>query len=286
MTRYKKTKIASIIGILVNIFLLIIKSIIGFITKSQSMIADSFVSAGDCFSSLMTFIGNKIASKPSDNNHNFGYGKAEYIFSMMISISMIITSLFILKDSILVIINKEKYIFSIWLIIVCITAIIFKLILYIYTNYLYKKYHSLLIKANSKDHLSDAIITSTNLISCILSIYGYYYLDGVVGVLISIWILYISIKIFIESYNILIDKAIPNKVKNKVLKIIKRDPNIIKVINFNSLPLGYKYQITFTVLVDGNLSTFDSYHIISRLEEEITNTIDEIYITIVRINPK
>ena len=84
MDRYKSTKKASILGIIGNVFLLIIKGMIGFMTNSQAMIADSVNSAGDIFSSSMTFIGNKIASKPSDESHNLGHGKAEYIFSMFI----------------------------------------------------------------------------------------------------------------------------------------------------------------------------------------------------------
>ena len=90
MQRYKSVKIASILGIIGNIFLLVIKAIVGVMSGSQAMIADTFNSAGDIFSSLMTFIGNKISSKPSDDDHNLGHGKAEYIFSMLISISMII----------------------------------------------------------------------------------------------------------------------------------------------------------------------------------------------------
>ena len=84
--RYKKAQKVSILGILANIFLLIIKASIGIFTNSQAMIADSVNSAGDVFSSLMTFIGNKIASKPRDDSHNLGHGKAEYIFSLFIMI--------------------------------------------------------------------------------------------------------------------------------------------------------------------------------------------------------
>ena len=80
MDRFKETKIASFLGIIGNIFLLIIKGIVGILFRSQAMIADAFNSAGDIFASLMTFIGNKIASEPKDNTHNFGHGKAEYIF--------------------------------------------------------------------------------------------------------------------------------------------------------------------------------------------------------------
>ena len=76
--KFLETKKAGIYGIIGNIFLLIIKAIIGFISNSQAMIADSMNSAGDIFASLMTFIGNKIASAPVDDDHNLGHGKAEY----------------------------------------------------------------------------------------------------------------------------------------------------------------------------------------------------------------
>ena len=99
MERYQSIKKASILGIIGNIFLLIIKGIIGFISNSQAMIADSFNSAGDIFSSLMTYIGNRIASKPEDEDHNLGHGKAEYLFSLFISIGMISLAIKILLDS-------------------------------------------------------------------------------------------------------------------------------------------------------------------------------------------
>lgn len=73
MNRFKSTKLAGIIGIFGNVFLLVIKAFVGYICKSQAMIADAANSAGDIFASLMTFIGNKIASKPGDENHNFGH---------------------------------------------------------------------------------------------------------------------------------------------------------------------------------------------------------------------
>ena len=84
MDRHNDVKRASILGIIGNLFLLIIKGIMGVLSHSQAMIADSINSAGDIFSSLMTYIGNKIASKPQDNCHNLGHGKAEYIYSLLI----------------------------------------------------------------------------------------------------------------------------------------------------------------------------------------------------------
>lgn len=71
----------------------------------------------------------------------------------------------------------------------------------------------------------------------------------------------------------------------KVLKIINKYPDVKKVIHFNTTPVGYQYQISFTIFVDGNMSTYDSHEIANKLEKEITNSIDEIYLTIIHVNP-
>lgn len=285
MERFKDVKKASILGILGNIFLLLIKSVIGIITNSRAMIADAFNSAGDIFSSIMTFIGNKIASAPCDDDHNLGHGKAEYIYSMLISVVMIITSLIVLKDSIISIFDKGRYKFSIWLIIVCIVTIIIKMILFIYTNKIAKKQKNILIEANSKDHRNDCLVTLCNLIACILSIFKIYWFDGIVGSGIAVWIIITALKIFKESYNVLMDKSISEETKCEVYKIIKKYKEIKKVIHFNSTPIGYKYQISFTIYVDGNMSTFDSHNIADKLEKEINSEIEEIYLTVIHVNP-
>lgn len=249
------------------------------------MIADSVNSAGDIFSSLMTYIGNKIASKPKDDSHNLGHGKAEYIFSLLIGVSMIIIAIELLISSINSLINGGKYNFSLILIIVCIITIAVKISLFIYTYKLSKKHNNLLIEANAKDHRNDCVVTTFTLISTIFSLNGIFWFDGVVGSGISVWICITGIKIFIESYNVLMDKAINEKDKQKVLDIIKTHPEIKKIQHFNSTPVGYKYQISFTIFVDGNLSTFESHEIANNLEKEIDKKIDEIYLTVIHVNP-
>ena len=173
--KYKDIRLASIFGIVGNIFLLIIKAIVGFITNSQAMIADSVNSAGDILSSVMTYVGNRIASKPGDDDHNLGHGKAEYIYSMLISIAMLLLGYEVIKSSIMSLVNHNKVEFSIWLVVVCITTLIVKSSLFIYTNYLCKKYDNLLLIANSKDHLNDCMITSLNLVACLLSLFEIYF---------------------------------------------------------------------------------------------------------------
>ena len=284
MDRFESTQKASIFGIIGNIFLLIIKTIVGIMTKSQAMIADSVNSAGDIFSSLMTFVGNKIASKPSDDDHNLGHGKAEYIFSLLVSISMIIVAVKLLQSSVVALINQTGYTFSWWLVVVCIATIITKLSLYIYTHSLAKKHNNILLEANAKDHINDCVVTTFNLIASLLSLVGILWFDGIVGTGISVWILWSGINIFLESYNVLMDKTISCENKQKVFDIIKKYKEIKKVEHFNATPVGYKYQISFTIYVDGNLSTFESHEIANRLEKELAK-LDEIYLTVIHVNP-
>lgn len=285
MERFKIVKKASLLGIIGNIFLLIIKSIVAIVSNSQAMLADSFNSAGDIFSSFMTFIGNKIASKPGDDDHNLGHGKAEYIYSLLISIIMMLTCLIVFKNSAESIIYKEKYEFSVWLVVVCITTIIIKFLLFLYTNKISKNQNNLLIEANSKDHRNDCIITTMNLISCLLTLNGIYLVDGIVGMIIATCIFISSFKIFIQSYDVLMDKAVSNETKERVYAIIKRHSEVKDILHFNSTPIGYKYQISFTISVDGNMSTFDSHKIADDLEKEISQEIEEIYLTVIHVNP-
>lgn len=283
--KFKEIKKASLLGIFGNLFLLLIKGIVGFISGSQAMIADAFNSASDILSSIMTFFGQRIASKPKDDDHNLGHGKAEYIYSMLISIIMIIMVFKVFKDSIVNLFTLEKATFTPWLIVVCALTIIIKIGLFLYTNRLYKKNKSLLLKANRNDHRNDCILTSLNLIACVLGYYGIYFVDSVAGIFISIWIFIVAYKIFIESYDILMDKSIDDETKEKVYKVISAHKEIKKISHFNSTPVGYMYQISFTIFVDGNLSTFDSHEIANNLEKEIDKKFPEIYLTVIHVNP-
>lgn len=282
--RFSNTKKASFFGIIGNLFLLIIKSIVGFISHSQAMIADAANSAGDIFASLMTFIGNKIASEPSDESHNFGHGKAEYVFSLFISMSMLFVSSKLLYDSVLSLINKKIFDFSWFLVLVCIITIITKLALYLYTKKLYKKYEDLLLKANMADHRNDCILTLCTLISIMFSLIGVYWIDGIVGMIISVWIFYTGIKIFFESYNVLMDKSIDNKTKDIILDLIDTYKEIKKVDEIYSTPIGYQYIVTITIYVDGSMSTFDSHKIADELEKSV-EAIDNISHAIIHVNP-
>ena len=282
--RFKLTKKAGIFGIVGNIFLLIIKAIVGFIFKSQAMIADSFNSAGDIFASLMTFIGNRIASVPDDDDHNFGHGKAEYIFSMFIGISMVFVAAKLFYDSISTLIFGSELKFSWLLILVCIITIIVKFFLYLYTKKASIKHNNILLESNMKDHRNDCIVTTFTLISVLLTLFGIYWFDGVVGIGISIWIGYTGISIFLESYNVLMDVSVDEKTKTLILDIIHSYKDIKKIESISSSPVGSQHIIFITICLDGNLTTFESHNLANSIEEDVSK-LDNVYKTIVHVEP-
>ena len=282
--KFKDIKKAGLLGILGNIFLLIIKATIGFISNSQAMIADSINSASDIFASLMTFVGNKIASEPEDSTHNFGHGKAEYIFSLFISITMMLVSFKLLFDSLLTLISRKHFYFSIVLIIVCIVTILIKFFLYLYTKKMYLKYDNILLKSNYQDHRNDCVVTTFTLISILASLIGIYWLDGVVGIGISIWIFISGLGIFIESYNVLMDISLDEDTKNYIFKLVAEHENIKGIKDLYAVPTGYNYVVLFTIEVDGNMSTFESHTLAEHLEKDVEE-LNKITKVIVHVDP-
>ena len=163
-------------------------------------------------------------------------------------------------------------------------TIIIKFCLYLYTNKLCKKYNNILLEANSKDHRNDCIVTTFTLISVLATLIGIYWLDGIVGIGISIWIAITGIKIFIESYNVLMDRALDEDTKDLILNIVQNYDDVQKISNFYTTPVGYQYMVVLTICVDGNMSTFNSHELADNLENEITR-LDKIYSTVIHVNP-
>ncbi|MCX8075320.1 MAG: cation diffusion facilitator family transporter [Clostridia bacterium] len=284
LDRYKKTKNIAVLGIVANLFLSVIKLIVGITSNSQSMLADGFNSVGDVFSSLMTYIGNKISSKPKDSFHPYGHGKSEYIFSMLIGLSLIIIAINIMGRSINAYLNNTHLIYSKWLIIVGIVTIVIKAILFVYTKYVGKKYNNILVIANSEDHRNDVILTSGTLISILLSELNIFWFDSLVGIIIAAWIMYTGAKLFKIAYYVLMDTGIDFSLNQKITDIVLEIDGIDHIDDITAKPTGYKFLVVIKVSVDGNMTVNESHKIAGIVRSSI-NGIENVQDTIVHINP-
>ena len=283
--RDKNIKKVSIIGICANVFLLVIKGIIGFISNSHAMIADSLNSAGDIFASIMSFIGAKLSSKPKDDDHPYGHGKAEYIFSFLISISMIIASIIMVKTSIESIVNKNRVNVSIFLVLVCIVTILIKLFLFLYAYRKNKETERILIKASKEDHRNDMFVTLCTVIVILASYFGFYFIDGVIGILISLWIIFVGIRLLKESYIILMDTSLDEKIYNEITTIVQNEKEVLHVDEILSKPVGNSYIIILKISMNGNLTLENAHNIGGKIKDDLMNQYDFICDVIMHINP-
>lgn len=284
MNRYQSTRKVALLGISANIFLVTIKLLIGFFSRSQAMIADGLNSAGDVFSSSITYIGNKISSQPTDNDHPYGHGKAEYIFSMIISFSLFLVAFQIFKSALSSIVNQQTFTFSIWLVAVALSTIIIKLLLFIYCKNLGRKLENLLILANAEDHRNDVFITLSTLLSIILGYYQIYWVDGFVGIGISIWIGYTGGKIFISAYNVLMDTNIDPDVEKKIMEKIQKIELVDHVDSITAKPVGLHFILIVKLSVDKNLTVYKGHAIAAQVKGMLMET-KEIHDVIVHVNP-
>lgn len=284
MDRYECAKRVSIIGIIANLFLFVIKIAVAFASKSQGLLADATNSGSDVFNSIITYIGNRLSSKPNDKEHPYGHGKIEYVFSMIISISMFLLAINILKDSITAIITKQIIVFSMSLVYVCIITIIVKILLYIYTINVGKKHENLLIVAASQDHRNDVFVTITTLLGIIGYKLGIYYLDGIVGIIISFWIVFVSIKIFLSAYEVLIDTDISDDIKKEITNSIE-EMAACRVDSIKAIPVGINYTLLLEITLKYEISLEDGHKIAENIKLK-TCEIDKIIDVIVHVNPK
>lgn len=282
--RGKETMKVGIVGITGNVILFIIKILIAMASKSQSLFADSVNSATDVFSSIMTLIGGKISSEPSDEDHNYGHGKAEYIFSMLISVVMAYLAVKIAYDGTVSLINSSEFIFSYMLIVACVITIIVKLSLYVYVHKIGVKTENILILANSQDHINDVWITSSVLIGIGFGIFGIYWVDGLVAIGISVKILFEAIKIFMDSYNVLMDNAISEDAIESIKKIIKDNEEIDHLDKITSKSVGNRFIVIVKISVDGNMTVSESHKVAGKLKAEIMK-LKNIYDVVVHVNP-
>lgn len=284
MDRFCITRRIAILGIIANVVLLSLKLTIGFLSRSQAMIADGFNSAGDVFASVITYAGNKIASQPEDHDHPYGHGKAEYIFSMIISFSLFIVAYKIFRSSLDSIINRETFTFSVFLVATAVITIITKLSLFIYTRKAGRLTENLLILANSEDHRNDVFVTTSTLIGIILGYFKIYWVDGIIGIGISLWIAYTGLKIFISCYRVLMDTNIDKVLKEDVIKAIESIEGVDHVDDVTAKPVGVTFIIIVKLSVVGDMTVQEGHSIAAKVKHKLKG-FKNVSDVIVHVNP-
>ena len=158
----------SVVGIITNLILAVVKIMIGFISGSIAIISDAVNNLTDSSSSLITIIGTKLAQKRPDEKHPFGFGRIEYLTSMIIGIIVIVTGIQMIISSVKGIFHPDTVDYNFWIIIVLLITVAAKTFLGTYTEKQGEKLNSGALVASGKDAKNDAIISSVTIISAII----------------------------------------------------------------------------------------------------------------------
>lgn len=211
-----------IIGTAVNVILAIIKIIVGLGANSISIVSDAVNNLSDAVSSVITIIAMKLAARPADKKHPYGFGRIEYLSGSIISAIVLIAGSQFFISSFKRILNPLATDFSGLSILFIIIAIATKLVLGSYTKRMGKKVNSPSLKASGADALYDAIMSSVTLISAIISKFAGISIDGYVGVLIALFIIYSGIQMMKETISSIlgerVDKELVQDIKNEILE--------------------------------------------------------------------
>ena len=218
--------LASIVGIFCNVFLFAVKFTIGVIAHSVSVMADAFNNLSDAGSSIISFIGVKMAEKPADRDHPFGHGRIEYIAALVVSFLILEVGFTFLKDSIGKIRTPEMLNFQIASVIILILSIGVKLWLGLFNKRLGEKINSKVMMAVFADSMGDVITTGATILSLIVFRITGWNIDGVVGIGVALVVMWAGVGIAKDTLEPLIGMS----ELYKVFGIEKKAPGIVGYI--------------------------------------------------------
>lgn len=264
--------LAGIFGIITNFVLVIIKLIIGIISLSISIIADAINNLSDMGSSLLTIIGFKISNKPADRDHPFGHQRVEYIISLIIAMIIAFVGLELFTTSIDKIINPDVIKVDVITFIVLGVAIVLKALQGLFYLSASKKINSLTLKASAKDSINDCISTTAVLIGTIISKVSGFNVDGIVGILVSGFIIYSSIMLIKETMSPLIGEKPDPELIEKVARKVLSYPKILGIHDVITHLYGpSKVFISLHAEVDANEDILIAHDIIDNIEQDVRN---------------
>ncbi len=216
--------LGSVMGILSNLVLCIIKITVGTVTGSISIAADGLNNLSDMGSSVITMIGFKLANKPADSDHPFGHGRMEYISAFIVSALILLVGFELLKTSFTALIGGDKAPeYSLVAVIILVLSILIKLYMFFFNRKIGKKINSDALIATAQDSLNDCIATSVILLSVGVSMFAPlpFNLDALMGIFVAIFILFSGISSAKNTLDLILgappDKELIKEIENTVL---------------------------------------------------------------------
>ena len=272
--------LASVVGIVCNVFLFFVKFAIGSIMNSISIIADGFNNLSDAGSSVISFVGVKMASKPADEEHPFGHGRMEYVSALIVAFLVMEVGFSFLKDAISKIRHPQDLQFHLISTCILILSVGVKLWLGMFNKKLGTKIDSKVMLATAEDSMGDVLATSATILSILVyRIFGIN-IDGFIGIGVSLVVMKAGIGIAKDTIEPLLGEAVPNDVYKKITAFVESFDGVVgthDLIVHNYGPGRSMASLHAEVPNDVDIEV--SHEIIDRIEREAIHEIG-IYLVI------
>ena len=270
VVRAKYGVLAGVFGIITNLLVCSVKIIVGLLSASVSILADGINNLSDAGASIVTFIGFHLSSKPADEEHPFGHERYEYLSGMIVSIIILIIGGSLLIDSIKKIISPVEMQTGTYIYIILAISILFKFIQALFYKSLAKDIDSTTLKASSVDSLNDCISTAAVFVGLIIfDLTGFAYIDGIVGIIIAIFIIVAGVKLLKETMDPLLGEM-PSK--EDVDTIVNNITKYEGVLGIHDLVIhSYGPNKTFVTVhceVDSKVDIMLSHDMVDNIEAD------------------
>lgn len=273
--RLKVGYLAGTIGIVVNLLLALTKLSIGILISSISVIADGVNNLTDSASSVITLLGFKLSSIPADKEHPYGHGRMEYVSALIVAFMVILVGLQFIRSSFERIINPEPVEFQIIPFMILGISILFKVWLSVFNRDLGNKINSSGLKATATDALGDVLITSVVVLSIVAGQFTSLPVDGIVGLIVSLFIIYAGYSLVRETVSPLLGEAPPEEITDAIYDDIMTYDFITGAhdLIIHSYGAG-RSMATIDVEFPGNIDAVTIHEVIDQAEREIGERYD------------
>lgn len=276
----------SVISIILNCLLTLIKFISGVISKSSAMISDSVHSLSDVLSTFVVIIGVKISNKKADSDHPYGHERIECVSAIILSGMLFIIGALIGINGIKNVTNSSNLVMpGVLALIASIISIISKEAMYQYTIRISKKINSAALKADAWHHRSDALSSIGSFIGILGSRLGFKIFDPLASVIISLCIIKVSIDIFKDAIDKMVDKSCDKEVIDKVISVIEKNESVKNIDDIKTRQFGNKAYVDVEISVDENLLLKDAHKVAEEIHNSVENEINIVKHCMVHVNP-
>lgn len=263
-------KYAGWTGVVLNLILAVAKLVIGGLTSSISIVADAINNAFDTVSSIASIIGFKISAKPADDEHPYGHGRVEYITAVIVSVIVINIGVQFIRFSIDRIVNPTEVKFSLISFCVLVLSVVLKFWFSRFNKVVGKKINSNTLIATAHDSMGDVVTTIVVIIPMLTTLFTKVQVDGYIGVLVSLMIIYNGIVLLKETINPLIGTPPTKEEIKAVEKIVSLEKKIFNIHDIRYESYGKdKAHMSMDVEMPGYMTLRQAHDCVDRVQRQV-----------------